>query len=313
MANNVQILRSTTPNTAPPDGTRLVGELWLNFPDAQLGYIDANTDPVELLPVRFWTNNTSYSADDIVYYDGALYRCLTTTTAGIGFVPSQWEDISAAAGDITINQTAHGFDADDIGAPIYFNGTVWALAQAGTAQHSNVISDVLSVDTIKIAAIGIVNVALPVSGGAVLTPGTLYYLSGTAGQITATAPTNEANQHAVGRAPTTSTMMLLANDPLAARKTYVDAADTALDGRLDTAETDITALDGRLDTAETNITSLDGRLDTAETDITALDGRLDTAEGTITSLGTNKADITYVDNQNTAQTAALLGLIIALG
>jgi hypothetical protein len=68
-----------------------------------------------------------------------------------------------------------------------------------------------------------------------------------------------------------------------------------------------------MDTAEGDIVALEGRMDTAEGDIVALEGRMDTAEGNITNLGTNKADITYVDNQNTAQTAALLGLIIALG
>lgn len=87
--------------------------------------------------------------------------------------------------------------------------------------------------------------------------------------------------------------------------TALQAADTALDGRLDTAEGEIdalqaadtalqgadTALDGRLDTAEGTLVSHGTRITTAEGDIdalqaadVALDGRLDAAEPAITAL-----------------------------
>ena len=63
---------------------------------------------------------------------------------------------------------------------------------------------------------------------------------------------------------------------------------TTLDGRVDTAESDIdtlqsdlTALDGRVDTAESDI-------DTLQSDLTTLDGRVDTAESDIDSLQANR-------------------------
>lgn len=87
--------------------------------------------------------------------------------------------------------------------------------------------------------------------------------------------------------------------------TALQAADTALDGRLDTAEGEIdalqaadtalqgadTALDGRLDTAEgtlvshgTRITTAEGEIDALQAADIALDGRLDAAEPAITAL-----------------------------
>ncbi len=53
--------------------------------------------------------------------------------------------------------------------------------------------------------------------------------------------------------------------PDKADKTYVDAQDTALDGRLDAAETNITALNGRLDATEADITALEaGKADASD-------------------------------------------------
>jgi predicted nucleic acid-binding Zn-ribbon protein len=113
------------------------------------------------------------------------------------------------------------------------------------------------------------------------------------------------------------------------------AADTALDGRLDTAETAITSLDGRLDTAETDIAAagtdiaaeetralaaeaaLDGRLDTAETSISSLDGRMDAAESDITSAqaaisGETTARVADVNAEQTRALAAEADLSAAI-
>jgi hypothetical protein len=69
------------------------------------------------------------------------------------------------------------------------------------------------------------------------------------------------------------------------------SADTALDGRLDVVEPAVIDHETRIDDLELEDIALDGRLDTAETDITALeaadvalDGRLDTAESDINIL-----------------------------
>lgn len=74
-------------------------------------------------------------------------------------------------------------------------------------------------------------------------------------------------------------------------------AISALDTRLDTAESDIDTLQG-------DVVGLDGRLDTAEStlstavgDIAALDGRLDTVEDTVADSNLARAD-KYLASQN---------------
>lgn len=56
----------------------------------------------------------------------------------------------------------------------------------------------------------------------------------------------------------------------------------------------ISALDDRLDTAESAVSGLDDRLDTAESSISGLDDRLDTAESSITSLETSVSGLATV-------------------
>ena len=68
--------------------------------------------------------------------------------------------------------------------------------------------------------------------------------------------------------------------------TDLDNRTTSLEGRMDTAESDIDALEGRMYTAESDIDNLEGRMDTAEGDIDALEGRMTTAEGDIDNLET---------------------------
>jgi predicted nucleic acid-binding Zn-ribbon protein len=63
-----------------------------------------------------------------------------------------------------------------------------------------------------------------------------------------------------------------------------NAAVEALDGRLDTAESDINALETRAGTIESAATTLSGRVTTAEGDIDALESRATSIEGAATTL-----------------------------
>jgi hypothetical protein len=72
----------------------------------------------------------------------------------------------------------------------------------------------------------------------------------------------------------------------------LEAADIALDGRLDTVEAEVVALDGRLDTAESEIDSLqaadialDGRLDTVEADLATVQANYVKKDGTVAFTG----------------------------
>ena len=103
--------------------------------------------------------------------------------------------------------------------------------------------------------------------------------------------------------------------------TSVQAAIDEVEGRTDTAETNITNASGRLDTNELAITAAEGRLDINEPAITAVEGRLDNVgdESVTTSTGTQTVE-TALDNRlisNTADdiagTAALLNTGTAAG
>ena len=100
--------------------------------------------------------------------------------------------------------------------------------------------------------------------------------------------------------------------------TDLDNRATSLEGRMDTAESDIdavenratalenraTSLEGRMSTAEGDIDSLEGRMNTAENDIDAVENRATTLENRATSLEgrmtTAESDIDAVENRATA-------------
>jgi tartrate dehydratase beta subunit/fumarate hydratase class I family protein len=97
------------------------------------------------------------------------------------------EFYTPAAGGATldhdVNQTTHGFSVNDW---VYHNGTIYTLADASaaaTAESIGVVSAVAGVDDFTIQFGG------RITGLSGLTAGEAHFLSETAGQITATAPT----------------------------------------------------------------------------------------------------------------------------
>ena len=82
MPQRVQTLRSSTKKQRPAPGTREVGELYVNFPDLQLGVVDAAKNPTDLLAVRFFSTTTDYIYGDFVVYAGAGYKSKGSIPAG---------------------------------------------------------------------------------------------------------------------------------------------------------------------------------------------------------------------------------------
>jgi len=95
MVQRVQSLRSSVKNARPAAGAREPGEIFLNFPDLQLGVIDAAKVPKDLIAVRFFSATTNYAAGDFVIEAGVAYRANTAIVAG-AFNASQWDTISTA-------------------------------------------------------------------------------------------------------------------------------------------------------------------------------------------------------------------------
>ena len=95
MPNRVQTLRSSVPGSAPQTGTRAPGELWLNFADAHLGYIDASQTAQKLLAVRLFVSTAPYAVGDFVVYAGNLYQATAPSAAG-AFTAANWTKIGTA-------------------------------------------------------------------------------------------------------------------------------------------------------------------------------------------------------------------------
>jgi hypothetical protein len=99
MVQRVQTLRTSVKNTRPAAGSREPGELYVSFPDLQIGVIDAAKVPKDLVGVRFFSATTNYAAGDFVIEAGVAYRANTSIVAG-AFNASQWDTVSTSV-DLT--------------------------------------------------------------------------------------------------------------------------------------------------------------------------------------------------------------------
>jgi hypothetical protein len=92
MPNRVQTLRSSVPGNMPQAATRAPGELWLNFADAHIGYIDASQAPQKLLAVRLFVPTAPYATGDFAVYAGNLYQAIAPSAAG-AFTAANWSRV----------------------------------------------------------------------------------------------------------------------------------------------------------------------------------------------------------------------------
>ena len=95
MTTRVQTLRSSTTGNVPAAGTRMPGELWTNFPDLQMGVIDASKNAQRLVAVRYFSTQANYVVGDFVIQAGALYVAKAAVTAG-AFNAGQWTYIGSS-------------------------------------------------------------------------------------------------------------------------------------------------------------------------------------------------------------------------
>ena len=79
----------------PAAGTRQPGELWITFPDIQIGYIDASRNAQKVVAVRFFSTLANYVAGDFTIQGGVLYAAKGAVPAGV-FNVTQWTRIGAA-------------------------------------------------------------------------------------------------------------------------------------------------------------------------------------------------------------------------
>jgi Chaperone of endosialidase len=95
VTSRVQTLRSSTSGSVPAAGTRQPGELWVNFPDLQLGVVDTLRNAQKLVAVRYFSTTAAYATGDFVIQGGVLYIAKGAVAAG-AFNATQWSRVAGA-------------------------------------------------------------------------------------------------------------------------------------------------------------------------------------------------------------------------
>lgn len=100
MPNKIRPKRTLDPGKRPITDAGEEGNLYLNVPDRQLGYHDDKGAPVDLIAVRTYYSGTAYKTNDIVAYNGKLYRSLVDQPANslANFNPHRWVEVTGSGG-----------------------------------------------------------------------------------------------------------------------------------------------------------------------------------------------------------------------
>jgi hypothetical protein len=95
MTSRVQTLRSAVPLVRPTG--RQPGELYVNYPDNQLGVINVSAAPIDLIAIRFFSPLTSYNIGDFVVYSGDIWHALAPSPPG-PFITANWATVTGTGG-----------------------------------------------------------------------------------------------------------------------------------------------------------------------------------------------------------------------
>jgi hypothetical protein len=133
MTGRVQSLRSNVAGNRPTG--RQPGELYVNWPDSQLGVINSTGGAQDLIAITFYTTGASYAVGQYVVQGGLLYRCVVANAPG-AFNPAQWAQIggSVVVGDAAPTTPQPGtLWWDSVGGQLYVwyvdaNSSQWVIA-----------------------------------------------------------------------------------------------------------------------------------------------------------------------------------------
>ena len=103
--SRTQVSRSSVTQQRPIPGTRDPGELYVNFADQQLGFINAAKAATDLLAIRFFSTAANYMMGDLVIYEAKVYRAKVVVPPG-PFDVDDW-DIVGAVADAPTNGSAY--------------------------------------------------------------------------------------------------------------------------------------------------------------------------------------------------------------
>jgi len=131
----ISAFTSTVKNARPAAAdSPLAGELFVNYPDKQLGIVNAGaTTNTDLIAVRFFATTTDYAIGDYVINAGQLYRANVAITAG-AFTPANWTIVGGSGGGIS--------DGDKGDIVVSGTGATWLFDSAVvTAAAKTVLDD----------------------------------------------------------------------------------------------------------------------------------------------------------------------------
>lgn len=154
MSNPKQkILRSSALGARPAAATREAGELYVNFPDRQLGVINVAEDAQDLIGVRNFSETAAYVVGDLVVReaDNEMYRAILPNGPG-PFITTDWEigrnvwpttfggygptglheEYVGVADNVLINSRFYVTDTGLVGGPVDFTTTGFMLTSMGT-------------------------------------------------------------------------------------------------------------------------------------------------------------------------------------
>lgn len=132
MTTRGQNLRSTITGNVPAASTRAPGEIWMNFPDKQLGVIDTARAAQPFLAVRFFSNTADYAAGAFVVQAGGIYTAKAAITAG-AFNASQWTKLATMDDSFGYMPIAGGTFTGDV----ILKGDPTSALMASTKQYTD--------------------------------------------------------------------------------------------------------------------------------------------------------------------------------
>jgi hypothetical protein len=108
--------------------------MWLNFPDFQLGMIDASKNAQRLLTVRYFSTTANYAVGDYVVQSGQLYQAKAAVTAG-AFSAAQWDKVIDAADLTTVTAAYLPLVGGTLTGPLVLAADPAAPLQASTKSY----------------------------------------------------------------------------------------------------------------------------------------------------------------------------------
>lgn len=180
------------------------------------GQVTANTNPIELNSAGRPTTNGSTECG--IYLLPTGYKFVLKDSAG-ATIWTQDDVLAVPAASVDTDVSAEAGENITVGDVVYWSdgsgGNTAGLVYKADADlsYASLTPEIgLAVATIASGASGTVRIAGRMTGLSALTPGALYYVSGTAGELTATAP---GNARFVGQADSISSLIISANPPVA--------------------------------------------------------------------------------------------------